>query len=640
MVRETLHRFVEGGRRFAIDPETCFCFECDEISWDVLEFYPYSSVNRIYHQLGAKHSTKELEEVVGELEWLRATRAILPQRKREDLQKEVQLERGIKRITVQLPHETVESVSGKKGWFGAPATVVSSSARDIGREAIALLMGRSGDQKEVAIEFLEDNAVVNPELLADLCAHALKCGRLSGKKTTAAVRVCGVALGKAPEALDEHTISVKLEFSDEADILPQIKNLSRVGGESLARLAKVLHPDAPGVTGRIIVQPNHAEFGDVVRELDKAGFAAVELDLDGAYAAHPELDPRNMLAALRDTAVYYANRLLQQRYFRLDPIAPLFYRIYDGSPARRIDPAGTNELAVDRSGGIYPSWRLFGVGEFRLGSLAEGELNEDRRSRFDDVGSLTTGVCRRCWARNLCGGGNTAVHYALTGSHRTPHEPWCEAQRSWMASAVSAFNLLSTEGVNFTRVYNTLSRTAKPSLFTLVRAAFRMTIGMRPIEEADAEMLMQWENWNTAAYFLFNEKGILVTTKYDREMDALHPTGIDQEMILVKKSGSSFGLVKLRPEREPGAAQAWVFMKDEADYASDEVRKGFRAILKEAGGQQSIRRLTIPAAAHETGLQAFLEAVGFTREGTLREALFVHDAYHDVHLFGISTADL
>ncbi|MBM3290784.1 MAG: hypothetical protein FJY92_11595, partial [Candidatus Hydrogenedentes bacterium] len=66
MDRAGLHRFIEGDRRFAIDPETCFCFECDEISWEVLEYYPHASATRIFHLLGERYSTKELEEVIGE----------------------------------------------------------------------------------------------------------------------------------------------------------------------------------------------------------------------------------------------------------------------------------------------------------------------------------------------------------------------------------------------------------------------------------------------------------------------------------------------------------------------------------------------------------------------------------------------
>ena len=640
MDRGGLHRFVEGDRRFAIDPETCFCFECDEISWDVLEYYPHASTTRISHLLGDRYNTKELEEVVGELEWLRSTRAILPAPKKEDLQKEIQFERGLKRVSICLPREVTDAAAKKKGWFGQSATVMSSSARDIGHDAIALLLGRAGEQKELQIEFVEDEYVHNPELVADLCAHAMKCGKLAGKKVTASVLVQNIDVAKPPAALEGHTFSAALEFGESADIVAQLRPFVKGMSEAIGKLAKTVQPDAPGVTGRIVLRPNSPSFGGAVEELEKAGFATIDLDLDGAYMANPTLNPEEMLTALRETAVYYATRLLQQKYYRVDPIAPLFYRIYDGAPTRRTDPAGTNELAVDAQGGVYPSRRLIGVAAYKLGTVMGGEIDERIRARFDEVGAATTGVCRRCWARNLCGGGSTAVHHALTGSHRTPNAAWCDAQRAWMASAVSAFNLLSSQGVNFTRVYRTLTRTQRPSLFTMVRAMFRMTIGMRPIEEPDGEMLATWENWNSASYFLFTEGGIMLTTKYDREMDALHPSGVEQEMILIKKDGSAIGLIKLRPDRTPGAAQGWLYLHNDADYAADEVRKGFRALMKEAGGQQSIRRVTVPAAAFETGLQQFLEAVGFAKEGTLREALFVHDAYHDVHLYGLATDKL
>jgi len=164
-----------------------------------------------------------------------------------------------------------------------------------------------------------------------------------------------------------------------------------------------------------------------------------------------------------------------------------------------------------------------------------------------------------------------------------------------------------------------------------------MTIGVRQIEEADAEMLTKWENWNESAYFLCNETGVVLATKYDREMESLHPRGVDQELVLIRKNGDPFGLLKVRPEQLPGAATASVYMRNGADYAAESIRKGFRAILKEAGAQQSIRRLTVPVSPKEQGLAAFLEAVGFKREGVLREALYLHGAYHDVTVYSITT---
>jgi len=653
MPRDLIERFREDDRRFAVDPETCFCFECDAISWDVLEYYPHTPVNRIYHLLEGQYRREELTEVVGELEWLRATKSILAVPKREDLLKAFEVERGLKKLSVALSREGAgnDSPPTSRRWFSKNEPHVSETAVEIGRKAVALLLNRSGIQNDLHLEFIEDRTIHAPELIADLCEYALNMARVAGKRLTVAVHVADWPLSSVPEALKGHAVGVKLEIVDAAAAREYIRAVwaGNHSPPTLPRLAKAIQPAAAGIGGRIVVRPNHAAFGKVVEVLDDAGFSVIEIDTDAAYVAHPGLDPGLMLESLRQSAVYYAERLLAHHYFKLDPMASLFWRIYNGTPLWRSDPAGTNELAIDETGAIYPCRNLMGVDAFLLGSVAESTLDEDAVRRFEDVGSVTTAPCIRCWARNFCGGGAVAVHHAFTGSFRTPHDPWCDMQRAWMRAAIAAFQLLSSKGVHFERIYNTLGhltsdggyrRLGKPSLFTLARAALTMTIGVRPIEEADAPLLTQWENWNESAYFLFNETGVLLATKYDREMDSLHPRETDHELVLLRKNGTPFGLFKVRPDRIPGAAHAWGHLHDEKDYAAETIRKGFRALLKEAAGQQAIRRLTVPAAPWETALQAFLEAVGFTREGVLREALYLHGRYHDVALFSIAADTL
>ncbi|MDX9975493.1 MAG: hypothetical protein RBU21_21080, partial [FCB group bacterium] len=334
MPKPLIHRFEEGGRRFAIDPESCFCFECDEISWDVLQYYPFTTVNRIFHELGGKHSLRELSEVIGELEWLRATKSILSPPKMEDLRKQVEGEPGLRLLSVRLPHPAVDAPTTRRGWFGAQGTALhSNKARDVARDAIALLLGRAGSQNDLRIEFLEEETLANVEVLADACTQALRAATLAGKKLTAAVHVSDVKFAKPPVSLEGHAVSVKLEFRDAAHVAEALRVLAKALPEAtLARLSKALNPGLEGVSGRIIVRPGHPRFGDVAPELDKADFKIMELDLEGAYVANPQLTPASMLEDLSRTAVYYAQQLLKHRYFRLDPIASLFWRIYDGSP--------------------------------------------------------------------------------------------------------------------------------------------------------------------------------------------------------------------------------------------------------------------------------------------------------------------
>ena len=635
MPSELLHRFEYDGKHFAIDPETCFCFECDAISRDVLDHYPHTPANRVLHLLAAKHDAKELHEVIGELEWLRATKSILAPPGKEDVQKFIQVERGLKRLSIVLARDTPEP---KRGLFRGKTPSTSTGIPAIARDAVAVLLSRSGAQDDLEIRFIENLRIHDPDLIASLCTYALKMARLAGKNLTASICVTNLEIVKPPQALQGHTIGARLAFKDPSDVPTHADAFARAIPATLARLAKAIQPDAAEVTGAVTVRPGHPEFHGAVEELDKAGFGIVELDMVTPFVANPKLDPNAMLAGLTETAVYYAQRLLKQNYFRLDPIASLFWRIYNGTPQPRIDPIGTNEAAIDADGNVYPSAHLLGVDEFRLGSVADGVFDNEAVSRFDDVGALTTRGCLHCWARNLCGGGMATVHWALSGSFREPSPAWCEAQRAWMEAAVSAFNVLRAEGINFERIHTVLGKRTKPSLFTIARAALTMTIGVRPIEEADARMLTQWENWSEAAYFLFNESGILLATQYDREMDSLHPNKLEQELILTRRDGTPFGLFKLKPAPCPQTAQGALYMRDENDYAAESVRKGFRAILKEASAQQAVRALTIPAAVHEHALAAFLEALGFTRAGVQCEALYLHGAYHDVALYTLTTA--
>lgn len=615
MRAEAIHRFTHDGKRFAIDTETCFCFECDEISWDVLDYYPHTPVNAIYHALKGKHDVEELKEVVGELEWLRAARSILPVPKIEDHKALFDVDLGLKKFVLTLPKS--ESAGGYEV-----------------REALAMFFGRTQGQKKLEIELVEQGRMGEATRISELCEFSLRTANLSGKDLTVAVRVKEVEPKNRPKALDGHAIDLRLEFTKAGEASKRISELSKAPNETLARLAKRFAGYPRGVAGRIIVRPGHRDFGAVVQTLDALGFPIIELDIDGAFARNASLDPKTLLDGIAQASLYYAKRLLEHKYFRLDPIASLFWRIYNGTPQHRTDLSGTNMLAVDADGSIYPGADFFGDATMKLGSVQTGDIDEDGLTRFEDVGSRTTPECMKCWARNLCGGGNVAVHHVRSGSYRKPETEWCRFQREWISTTVSAFNTLASQGVNFSRVYNSIDQTERPSLFTMAKAAFRMNIGMRALEEADAERLVRWENWKRVAYFLCSERGVFLGQQHDREMDALHPPGFELEMMLLKKDGTPFGLFKIKRQKQTGIAEGFVFFADEKDYASEAIRKSFAYILKEAGQQESIRRLLVPVSPWETELSHFLEGVGFTNEGIWREALYSKGEYHDLVIHG------
>lgn len=643
MERPRLHRFMLDGKRYALDPDTCFCFECDAASWDVLEHYPVLPVNRIYHLLEELHPRKELEEVVGELEWLRASRSILQTPRQEDFQKRYEIEPGLCLVRVHWALDgraPVQSAS-KRGWWPRqssnenPAPTVGSCA--VIEQAAQLLFARSGRQKELRLEVALAPGS-DPQPLARILDGTMRQAQVSGKRLTVALGYDELPLSGLPEALRGHAVGVWFETSsDKPAPMEDLVSAAARRLDRLDRVAAAFNAGSDTVTGRVVLRPGHVKFDGAVCALETAGFNRIDLDLDGAFALTPGLDAAAMMDSVRANAGYYAERLLKNHYFRVEPFATLFLRIFHGTPMFRTDPSGLHALAVDASGGVWPGQYLTGREEFHLGTLGGGNpLDEASLRRFEDVGALTTAACIPCWARGLCGGGSTAAHQALSGSFRTPHGPWCDAQRAWMEGAVAAFNTLSSAGVDFTRVYESLGRAGRPSLWMMAKmakTALQLRVLMRPIEEADAELLTRWENWNDAAYFTYHESGLLLATRYDREMDALHPRAYEQEFMITDRGNTPMGLIKIRPDRLAGVASAWLYLRKEEDYASDAVRSALRLLLREALKGRGLKRLVAPAGPKEDALAACLKSIGFQAAGTARAALFLHAKYHDVRLF-------
>jgi len=634
-----LHRFEHAGKRYVIDPFTCFCFECDEISWDVLEHYPEAPINRVFHLLGERHPLKELEEVVGELEWLRASKSILTPPKLDQQQKAFELDRGLRRLELHLGQTAGEeplapvaepAPRGKFGLWTRKEAAASAAPRatdqaTLVQRAAALLIARGVATEPLRLEVRADDPGAFDDALVATLHEAFALAGLAGKTLHLALVVrasaAGVPGGHGLRFRVVATIANALQSA--IDALRQAAGGLSAANTAFARLVE-------GLSGEVELTPRAVSFVDAVDALHRGGMTTIHLDLDPLYRSAGAEGAAGIAEELRTCAQHYAKALLKGDYYRLEPIAGLFHRIYLGTPQPRSDASGLWSLAVDAQGAIYPSRDFFANPAHRIGALGSADFDASRLARYEDIGSVTTGACMKCWARNLCGGGSAAVHETLSGSHREPHLTWCEAQRAWSQTAIAAFNLLSNEGVNFARIYGQLAKAAKPSLFTLVRAAFQVNIGLRPIGEPDAELLTRWQNFNDAAYFTFNESGLLLATRYDREMDALHPQGHEFEFLLLRKNGDPLGLLKIRPLPTPGMAQAWIYLREAKDYADDGVRKSFRFLLGEAGKQQGLGRLLVATGPCDEGLPAFLAAVGFVPTGVQREALFLRGIYHDV----------
>jgi radical SAM protein with 4Fe4S-binding SPASM domain len=609
-----LHRFQIGERRFVIDPSTCFCFECDHISWDVLEYYPREPVNRIYHLLEQKHPRKELEEVVGELEWLRVTKAILITPKEEDLLKEAAETPDLQRIAVVT---AVGSVP------------LSSRIASAG----TMLLAGSGKNTELQLILVctADSTECTEEVMTSL--KALKqAARFVGKNLSLVVRV---ALHEAQKTNDAVQYSVETTLREDADNAAAVREVLALAHLKFGKVADALQRLSCAARSVLVACPRNERFEGLLKTMYEAGFREVHLDIPALYAQVADLTPEAVSESLRENVAWYGQHLLQGHPFRVEPFVTLFGAVHQGRPIRRMDDAGCRELAVDADGTVYPSLDFLEQQACAFGTLQGGERDKTVTQVFDGLGANRIPACLSCWAQCLCGGGHAIVHWRRTGNPRMPDPAWCDAQRQWLAHLIDAFNTLVSSGVNFSHVTSAMTpTTSKMSWWKAAKTAYEMRLIPRPLQDQDAAWLVQWENWNTAAYFVCNESGLLLASQYDREMDALHPRGIEQELVLTRTNGTPCGLLRMRPDTKlKGLAWAWLYMHDTKAYSESGVRRALKALLAETTKSQQIRRILTPVTPAETELASYLESLGFHSLGVQRQALYLHNEYLDVAVY-------
>lgn len=608
----SLHRFEAEGRHYAVDPGSCFCFECDAISRDVLEHYPRLPVNRILKLLEDRHPRRELEEVIGELEWLRSAKSILQTPKLADLEKLYAVSGGLCFLAMDWP---------------------GSEASQDAEAAFQLLLGRAEGQRELTLELIVGDKLPSIAEIDTLQERWTRAARACGKSLSCLVRLSLTGFKSLPKALAGHRLEVVLPL---AGLSQRERDLRKaLDSSSLAALAKWMGSLPGEAAGRIVLLPTNAVFDGAAMALREAGFNQLEFDLSSTFSSLSLEALGRCFESLKQNTAWYAEALLKRERFRLEPVASLFLRVYQGTPSPRLDGAGLHELHLRREGDalrVYPSRAFAAVRALSFGTMDE-PFEPARLADFENAGSLTTAVCTQCWARNLCGGGNLSAHQALSGSVREPHPAWCDAQRSWFESSIAAFNRLSHAGVNFLQLYDAMAQKPRMGLWQAAKTILNAPLMLRSIADSDAAMLARWENWNPAAYFLAHEAGAMTTCPYDREMDAVHPRKFEQEFIISGTGGQALGLLRLRPMLLPDCATVWVYLRDPAGYRAASMQRGFRNLLALLPDQKGLRRLLVPVGPRDAGLGEFLRAAGFEPAGIARQAFFLHGDYHDLAWF-------
>ena len=105
--------------------------------------------------------------------------------------------------------------------------------------------------------------------------------------------------------------------------------------------------------------------------------------------------------------------------------------------------AGISVISISPDGSIFPCPRYTGEKKFCLGNIFTG-IERSQQSIFSNNSVEDRNECKECWARYICGGGCSYMHWSATGDIKKNDVAWCDWTRRSIEIAVKAYAQLQS----------------------------------------------------------------------------------------------------------------------------------------------------------------------------------------------------
>ncbi len=605
-----IHTFERNGKYFAVDVHNTFCFECDKITYDALQYYPENTQNKILRILSHKYSKTELLEVWSELEWLRTIGSILKHQKIETWANLLTQNIGLNTLSFLIKKDQL------------------AQFQKIMPLALLRALPQVPTQQKFKINLLLAEKIDTLkgcyELLSELLSSTLP---LNDKNLTINLHlsipnhICETLKIGRDEKIFFIFENVSLEFFQRFDAYDENE------------FSKLLNEQR----GKVLFLPTFLSFIPTIEKFWNNGIKRVILDPSAPFILNPEINIANFFQELTDLTILYTQQLEKRNRYLLEPIMEYFLNIQHGNSVRRRDPAGAEEWFITPDGDVYGGYLYYKNNLCKLGNIQSSDIPITGAESVYSLGINTTPACTHCWAKNLCGGGHGAVHYQLGGKITEPHTNWCNLQRKWIEEIIVQYQELNNAGISLSPEVQTNIEMPHPGKLTVLKhifqGFFKEQISIRPLRPQDEEWLCQWETWNENTYFTLNEGNILTTNQHEKEQEILNANKTYEEWVIIDKKSNPRGLLKIQPHRIPNLATISIYFHNPEDYENRDIQKSFQNILNQVKSRFPKNRWLIPVIPQNKPLIQFIEALNFHKAGTFRDTLFLHQKYHPIDTY-------
>ncbi|MGE5626489.1 MAG: thioether cross-link-forming SCIFF peptide maturase [Solirubrobacterales bacterium] len=443
-----IHKFIQGGDYYTVDVNSGCVHIVDELIYDILDEEKMATKEEIIERLKAKYQIDELEEAIDEVYELIDEGSLYS----EDLYEKIAMDSEnstsyIKALCLNIAHDCNLRCSycfADEGEYRGAKGLMSA---ETGKKAIDFVIEKSGPRKHIEVDLFGGEPLMAFDNVKEIVEYAKSMEKKHNKTIRFTMTTNATLLNdEIMDYLDKNMGNIVLSIDGRKDVNDNVRVRADGTGSyesiipKIKKMVEIRDKSKQYYARGTFTRKNTDFFMDIMHLADE-GFDEISIE----PVVLPESDPLSIREEDLPVIFEQYDKLYEEMLKRHKEGNEFkFYHFnidLQGGPCvyKRISGCGAGHeyVAITPQGDIYPCHQFVGNEKFKMGTLENGELNQEIAREFKNAHIYNKPECRKCWARFYCSGGCQANNYNFNGDMHIPYSIGCKMQKKRIECSIA-----------------------------------------------------------------------------------------------------------------------------------------------------------------------------------------------------------
>lgn len=436
-----VHIFKIKDVKAAVDASSGSIHILDDVTYDLLNKETFRDEEK-KSELILKYGENVVNEAIEEINFLIDSKLIYS----EENSIEYNIEPVIKALCLNIAHDCnlkCKYCFASQGNFNGKSSLMPF---EVGKKAFDLLVEKSGNRKNLEVDFFGGEPLMNFEVVKKLVKYGREIEKNHNKHFRFTITTNGVLLDDEKiKYINNNFDNVVLSLDGRKEINDRMRRtLNNKGSYNLIvdkfkKLVRERNGQAYFIRGTFTSE--NIDFFKDIEHIRNLGFDSISVEPvvtkpTESYAINDEhveiiKEEYEKLAVKYVESKKIPNKKFDFFHFNIElDHGPCIYKRAIGCGA------GTEYLAVTPEGHLYPCHQFVGEEGFIIGDVENGITNSELYDIFKNANVNNKNECKDCWAKYYCSGGCHANAYNFNNNIFDPYKVGCELEKKRIECAI------------------------------------------------------------------------------------------------------------------------------------------------------------------------------------------------------------